>query len=201
MPPTNPSSHEAARLADVIMSGVLQLDIGKQAQGILRDLARDVDVAVCAVTIVGRYYQHFKAVVGMEMAFTPREYSLCAHTILQDEPLVIADATRDGRFSDSHFVAGPPYIRFYAGVPLVNAHGYRLGAVCLLDQVPRTLPPDSLARLIAAGAAVGQLIRHTQQASTADGLRRAIADQMALGDRTRVQLLRDQLHRTLSERG
>jgi GAF domain-containing protein len=198
--PATLSQQEMARLADVTLSGVLTLNIADKGRVILRRLAQEVGIATCAVTIVGRYYQHFKAAVGVDLAFTPREYGFCTHTILQNGPLVVPDATRDRRFSDSHFVAGPPYIRFYAGVPLTMAHGHRLGAVCLLDVTPRNLSAAGLACLVAAGAAVEQLIRHAGHANEVDGLRRSIAEGMALDDRDRVLSLRDRLRHALSER-
>jgi hypothetical protein len=36
-------------------------------------------------------------------------------------------------------VTGPPFIRFYAGAPLIYLRNIRLGAFCLLDSRPRTI--------------------------------------------------------------
>jgi len=35
-------------------------------------------------------------------------------------PLPRTDTLEDARFQDSQFVKGPPYVRFYAGAPLVS---------------------------------------------------------------------------------
>ena len=43
---------------------------------------------------------------------------------------VIHDATKDGRFASHPYVKGEPYIRFYAGAPLVASNGHRLGTMC-----------------------------------------------------------------------
>ena len=45
-------------------------------------------------------------------------------------------------------VTGPPYIRFYCGVPLVTHDHVRLGALCLVGTQPRTLRPEQLQVLI-----------------------------------------------------
>ncbi|WP_406625668.1 AI-2E family transporter [Acidovorax sp. SDU_ACID1] len=62
----------------------------------------------------------------------PRELSLCGHVVASGQPLVVPDIARDARF------AGNPALRerrlrFYAGVPLRDAAGHVLGALCLLD--------------------------------------------------------------------
>eukprot|EP00891_Asterochloris_glomerata_P002072 jgi/Astpho2/2072/Aster-00566 len=76
----------------------------------------------------------------------PREFSFCGHTFLdsQIELLVVPDATKDVRFMNNPFVTGPPFVRFYAGCPLVVSSGYRLGAMCVMDQAPRELSVQQL---------------------------------------------------------
>ncbi|HUO82304.1 MAG TPA: ATP-binding protein [Gammaproteobacteria bacterium] len=44
-------------------------------------------------------------------------------------------------------VTGPPHLRFYAGAPLVDAAGFRLGTLCLFDSTPRGLSKPGLETL------------------------------------------------------
>lgn len=64
------------------------------------------------------------------------------------------DATRDPRFADNPFVAAPDGLRFYAGTPLITSDGHCIGALCVLDRVPRELAPDQCESLRVLGRQV-----------------------------------------------
>ena len=38
---------------------------------------------------------------------------------------------------------GPPHIRFYAGAPLIDSTGCRLGSLCVLDRAPRNFDAEN----------------------------------------------------------
>ena len=92
---------------------------------------------VCLVSFVGADEQWLRSRYGIDIDKTPRDISFCTHTILSDEPLVVLDAAEDDRFRDNPLVTGAPQIRFYAGVPIVDGAGVRLGAFCIIDTKPR----------------------------------------------------------------
>jgi hypothetical protein len=52
---------------------------------------------------------------------------------LQDDALVVPDAVNDVRFCDNPLVSSAPFIRFYAGIPLIPPEGYHLNSVCYLS--------------------------------------------------------------------
>jgi hypothetical protein len=80
----------------------------------------------------------------------PRKTSFCAHTVtLNKLPLLIVpDAQRDPRFCNFPQVTGQPYIRFYAGAPLISREGCKLGTVMAADVKPRTLSPEQQNSLV-----------------------------------------------------
>jgi len=94
-------------------------------------------VPVCLVTLIEAERQVIVSRQGLEISETPRDVSFCIHTILKDEVLVVTDATQDDRFKNNPFVAGEPFVRFYAGAPLIYQGESRLGSLCLIDYKPQ----------------------------------------------------------------
>ena len=65
--------------------------------------------------------------------------AFCRYAALQDDLLVVTDATSDPRFRDFPEVREAPFIRFFAGASLMSPTGQRLGTLGLLDVQPRTI--------------------------------------------------------------
>jgi PAS domain S-box-containing protein len=102
---------------------------------------------ISLVSLVDESRQWFKSKVGFAASETPRDISFCGHAILEDEILIVPDAKRDPRFAANPMVLEEPRIQFYAGSPLVNPQGYALGALCVMDRVPRELSKSQLEAL------------------------------------------------------
>ena len=101
--------------------------------------ARIFNVPIAIISLVDLGRQWFLSVKGLDGAVeTPRRQAFCAHTILSKSGLlVVPDATLDFRFHDNPSVTGDPFVRFYAGAPLISPEGYKLGTLCLVSPQPR----------------------------------------------------------------
>ncbi|RZI54591.1 MAG: diguanylate cyclase [Pseudomonas sp.] len=81
----------------------------------------------------------FKARCGLDLENMPREGNFCSYAIEQDGVLEVSDAQLDKRFANLHSVVEFPYLRFYAGTPLIGSGGHRYGTLCVMDTQPRKL--------------------------------------------------------------
>ena len=123
-------------------------------------------VPISAVSLVDTERQWFKASCGLDVGETSRDVSFCAHAILGREPFLVNDARADPRFSNNPLVTGAPFIRAYAGFPLLVA-GQAIGALCVIDDRPRQFTADQVTQLsgLAAGTSAWLSERGSMSAS------------------------------------
>lgn len=139
---------EEDRLRVLQSYGILDTPADKSFDTISAFAKRLFDVPIVLVSLIDRDRQFLKSCFGIDARETPREIAFCSHTILTPkEPLIVEDASKDARFANNRLVTGEPYIRFYAGVPLLPQHGSALGSFCIIDRKPRSLTPAELQNL------------------------------------------------------
>ena len=131
--------NEAERLAALRALLILDTPPEQRFDKIVQFAAAEFAVPVVLITLLDAERQWFKARVGTTACETGRDVSLCSHAILQSDIMVVPDTLPDPRFADNPLVTGAMNVRFYAGAPLTLKSGLRLGTLCLIDHVPRTL--------------------------------------------------------------
>jgi GAF domain-containing protein len=108
----------------------------------LADLAAQITASPIAfVNIVDEAKGWFKAKHGLppEITDVPRGAVCCAHAICRNDILIVPDLSLDTRFKDLPFIGSEPFLKFYAGMPLINTEGYALGTLCVMDFQPRQM--------------------------------------------------------------
>ncbi|PKF63694.1 GGDEF domain-containing protein [Psychromonas sp. psych-6C06] len=138
--------NERKRLAQLDSLGVLDTQAEERFDRISRMAKRLFNVPIALVSLVDENRQWFKSCFGISASETSREISFCGHAILNSDVFIINNALEDNRFIDNPLVVNDPKIRFYAGCPLV-VNGYRLGTLCLIDQVPREFDEQDVSAL------------------------------------------------------
>ncbi|WP_375575863.1 sensor domain-containing phosphodiesterase [Paracidovorax oryzae] len=134
---TPPISAEQQRLTALRATGLLDTPPTEEFDRITRLASHLFGVPIALVSLVDADRQWFKSQIGLAVRETCREDAFCDHTIRSSEVMVVEDALQDPRFATNPLVQGPPYIRFYAGAPLILRGHHHLGSLCLIDTVPR----------------------------------------------------------------
>jgi diguanylate cyclase (GGDEF)-like protein/PAS domain S-box-containing protein len=98
--------------------------------------------SIALINLIDGDRQWFKAKVGMDLCEMPRCVGFCPFVVCQPDVLVVPDALQDPRFADNPLVTSEPYIRFYAGMPLVTPAGKAIGVLCVADSIPRRLSQE-----------------------------------------------------------
>lgn len=109
---------------------------------------------IAAVAFMDEHRLWFKAKSGFQATQEPREIVFCDHVIRQDDVMVVPDLSLDPRFADNILVTQNPWLRFYAGAPLITPAGQRLGTVCIMSPYPRSDFGEPEARRLAALAGI-----------------------------------------------
>lgn len=151
-------ANEKERLQELIRYEVLYTQYEEDFDQIVQLASAICKTPISTITLLDFNKQWFKAKIGIENTEGDRDVSFCGHAIVQDEAIMIVnDALADQRFIDNPLVLGDPNIRFYAGYPLVSPSGYKLGTLCVIDRVPRSLTPEQELTLKTLGNQVVKL--------------------------------------------
>ena len=136
------SDSEIKRLDALNSYNVLDSFPEKEYDAITRLASYICQVPIALITLIDEERQWFKSKVGLDINETARGDAFCNHTILSDELMEIENATEHEIFKHNPFVSGTANIRFYAGAPLIDPEGHRLGSLCVIDTVPHKLTPE-----------------------------------------------------------
>ena len=138
---------EAARVRALLGYNVLDTQPEPSFDRITALVCRTLDVPIALVGLIDDERQWFKSCIGLGASQTDRDVTFCAYAILDDATLVVPDATLDPRFATNPAVTGEPFVRAYAGAPLVTPAGFRIGTLCAIDVEPREFSEAQLATL------------------------------------------------------
>lgn len=156
---------EPARLAALRHAAVLDTPPEQDFDDIAVLASQICGTPMGLISLIDEDRQWFKAKVGLQLQETHRDVAFCAHTIAGRQVLEVPDAGDDARFADNPLVTGEHQVRFYAGAPVILDGVHAVGAVCVMDHVPRKLTSGqqralhSLARHAAVQLEVRQYAR------------------------------------------
>ena len=151
--------HESRRLA--ALKRYLVLDSGPETayDDITRMVAETLKVPIALINILDSDRDWFKSRRGTLLTSSPRSTSFCAYLLTRpDEVAVIPDTHLHPQFKDHPMVTGEPFVRFYAGAPIVTADRMVMGTVCAYDFQPRSIATEQISELAALASDVMALL-------------------------------------------
>jgi diguanylate cyclase (GGDEF)-like protein len=137
---TYPMPHnEADRLEELKSYNIVDSFPEQEYDDIALLLAHICQTPIAMIALIDEKRKWHKSKIGLDKVFSPREFTICSHTIMREEILIVNDTLKHETFRHIGMVVKPPHVRFYAGVPLINANGFALGTLCVADTHPREL--------------------------------------------------------------
>jgi diguanylate cyclase (GGDEF)-like protein/PAS domain S-box-containing protein len=150
------------RLRAVTASGLLDAPAEEAFDRLTRLAARLLNAPVALVSIVDDTRQFFKSAYGVGEPWasrrgTPLSHSFCKH-VVNDGELIVTDSRTDRRLQGNLGITELNAVA-YAGVPLTDNDGEKLGAFCVIDSESRQWSEDQLSILRDLAAAASAEIR------------------------------------------
>ena len=165
------SDTEYQRLNALESYNILDTPPEKEYDAITRLASYICKVPISLISFIDQERQWFKSKVGIDDDETQRCDAFCNYTIMSNNILEVRDTLKSDVFRDNVYVQNEPHVRFYAGAPLIDPNGYRLGSLCVVDQVPRELTDDQRDALrILASEVVAQLVLRKEKKQAQESL-------------------------------
>ena len=163
------SRNEALKLYDILDT------LPEQEFDDLTRLASEIcQTPIALISLIDHSRVWYKSHVGMDVEETPRELSICTHAIQSDHLYEVEDLSVSPVFKDNPFVTATGGVRFYAGAPLVNKDGFRLGTLCVVNTIPQNLSEGQKNALSILARAVMSLMELRREKDEALLFRRAL---------------------------
>jgi signal transduction histidine kinase/DNA-binding NarL/FixJ family response regulator/HPt (histidine-containing phosphotransfer) domain-containing protein len=114
---------------------------------------------IALITLADGKRQGVKALVGVDgVRQSPEWMSFVDHAVSGFEFFSVSDASLDDRFAKGFLANGVPSVRFFAGAPIISDDRIVLGAVCVIDHVPRRMSKSQRQQLTTLAELAMQII-------------------------------------------
>ena len=127
---------EQSRLEALQEYDVDELPIEESFSRLTDLITSHFDAAVAFIGLIEKDEENFLACTGADWDSLTREDTICTHSMLQEDVMVVEDITEDDRFSSNEVLQNLGIVS-YAGANMTTSDGQVIGQVCLIDHEPR----------------------------------------------------------------
>ncbi len=166
--------NEQGRIAALKLYDILDTAPEQEFDNLAQLAAEICNTPIALINLIDEKRQWTKASVGMALQEMGREFAFCQYTILDDEIFEVNNPLSDSRFDRNPLVTGEPGVRFYAGIPLINKDGYRLGSLCVMSPKHHQLNSYQRISLRILTASVMSLLELRRERKDADSYRQTL---------------------------
>lgn len=134
-----PPNKEYRVLKNLSQAQIFELESVAAFNDIVSLAAQICQIPIASIEWINPEEQWLHSKQGWKIKETSDQTAFSTYTIQQNDLFIVQDALVDKRFSSNCLVTSEPYIRFYAGIPLITSEGLVLGTLSLFDYVARNL--------------------------------------------------------------
>ncbi|UTA67095.1 PAS domain S-box protein [Emticicia sp. 21SJ11W-3] len=117
----------------------IEFDKQKDYQEIVDLVAELCEVPVSMISLLDEKSNWLKVRSGYNAEVMPRETAFCNLVVDSSQMQIVQDTTNDSRLNNNPLVYSEPFVRFYAGAPLILSNNLVVGSLCLYDLKPNSL--------------------------------------------------------------
>jgi GAF domain-containing protein len=137
---------EAERLEWVARYDPDDLPLGESLDRLTELIAAHFDAGVSFVGLIEADTENFLACHGADWDTLDRHETICTHSMLREDVMVVEDIDTDPRFRDNETLQRLDVVS-YAGANMTTPDGHVIGQVCVIDDEPRTYSAKGKASL------------------------------------------------------
>ena len=137
---------EDSRLDALASYDVDELPVEESFDRLTDLIASHFDAAVAFIGLIEEDEENFLACTGADWDRLTREETICTHSMLQEDVMVVEDIAEDKRFAENQQLQDLGIVS-YAGANMTTPEGQTIGQVCLIDHEPRTYSDQQQAEL------------------------------------------------------
>ncbi|MES2704646.1 MAG: PAS domain S-box protein [Bacteroidota bacterium] len=172
--------NEQNRLKALKLYGILDTLPEEEFDNITHLASEICQTPIALISLVDENRQWFKSRVGLDVGETNRDIAFCAHAINDDAIFEVDNPDEDARFAGNPLVTGYPFVRYYAGAPIINKDGHRLGTLCVINSQPHHLTDEQKRSLRILADSVMSILELRYKQKEADFFRNALDEVAAV---------------------